>query len=306
MAVGASWCLTGAILGRAPKDGLDTGMVQLGAAAVSIAVGILLSLTLVSPGGASLRVSAITLGTYAFAGGLNFVALQAMAIGMQRGPNGRVWGIMQSAQLFSFLGGVIFFHDPLTTPRIVGMALLVTAIVLFALAKGDGTPAVSDKPISGPGWRFWAFLSLAICAVQQNLDAAPSHFESARAVSPVLRSVAQAAGSAFAALLALGLSARAGNAATIRARAASLTRGRLWLYAGGMQFFGLLFSYTLKFPGMDALGRVGAGALCWPILVGSCVVSFTVYSALVLKEKTSRLQVLAVISCLAGLFLICR
>ena len=46
VAVGSSWCLTGAILGRAPKDGLDTGMVQLGASAVSIAVGLLLSATL--------------------------------------------------------------------------------------------------------------------------------------------------------------------------------------------------------------------------------------------------------------------
>ena len=307
MAVGASWCLTGAILGRAPKDGLDTGMVQLGAAAVSIIVGLLLSATLLPPEPVPGRVIAATLGTYALSGALNFAALQAMAIGMQCGPNGRVWGIMQSAQLFSFLGGVVFFGDPVTPTRVVGMALLVTAIVLFALAKGDGTPAGAElAPSSGPGWRFWAFLALAICAVQQNLAAAPSHFESARHVSPVLRSVATAGGSAFAALLALVWSALAGNAREVRTRTASLARGRLWLYAGAMQVFGLIFAYTLQFPGMDALGRVGAGALCWPILVGSCVVAFTAYSALVLREKTTRLQILAVASCLAGLFLICR
>ena len=305
MAVGASWCLTGAILGRAPKDGLDTGMVQLGASAVSITVGLILSATLLRPNPVPARVVAATLGTYALAGSLNFAALQAMAIGMQRGPNGRVWGIMQSAQLFSFLGGVVFFGDPLTTTRVVGMALLVAAIVFFAIAKGDGVPSGAGKPASGLGWRFWAFLSLAICAVQQNLAAAPSHFESARAVSPVLRSVASAGGTVLAALVAFAWNARRGDAADIRTRAASLARGRLWLYAAGMQFFGLIFAYTLQFPGMDALGRVGAGALCWPILVGSCVVSFTAYSAVVLGEKTTRLQVVAVVSCLAGLFLIC-
>ena len=187
------------------------------------------------------------------------------------------------------------------------MALLVTAIVLFALAKGDGTPADGTAaPAPGPGWRFWAFLSLAICAVQQNLDAAPSHFEAARDVSPVLRSVAKACGAAIGSLLALGKGAFTGHAAEVRARIASLARGRLWIYACGMQVFGLVFSYKLMYPGMDALGRVGAGALCWPILVGSCVVAFTAYSALVLREKTTRLQLLAVASCLAGLFLICR
>jgi len=306
MAVGASWCLTGAILGRAPKDGLDTGMVQLGSAAVSIAVGLVLSMVLLRPEPVANRVLAATLGTYALAGALNFAALQAMAAGMQRGPNGRVWGIMQSAQLFSFLGGVVFFGDPLTAPRIAGMALLVAAIVLFARAKGDGKGPGEGAPPAGPGWRFWAFLSLAICSVQQNLVAAPSHFESARAVSPVLRAMASAAGTAAASLAALARNAGGGNAAGVRARASSLRRGRLWLYAGGMQFFSLIFAYTLLYPGMDALGRAGAGALCWPILVGSCVVAFTAYSATVLKEKTTRLHLLAVAACLVGLFLLCQ
>ena len=304
--VGSSWCLTGAILGRAPKDGLDTGMVQLGSSVVSIVAGIILGALLLPPSPVGGRVLAATLGTYALAGSLNFAALQAMAVGMQRGPNGRVWGIMQSAQLFSFLGGVVFFGDPLTPPRIVGMAFLVAAIALFAIAKDEG-PA-PEKPAasrSGAGWRFWAFLSLAICAVQQNLAAAPSHFEQARSVSPLLRAIAASTGTLCPAVAMLLAGAARDKAAFLR-KVSSLARGRLWLYALGMQFFGLLFAYTLFYPGMDALGRAGAGALCWPILVGSCVLAFTAYSTFVLKEKATKLVALAVLSCLVGLFLICR
>ena len=304
--VGSSWCLTGAILGRAPKDGLDTGMVQLGSSVVSIVAGLILGALLLPPSPVGGRVLAATLGTYALAGSLNFAALQAMAVGMQRGPNGRVWGIMQSAQLFSFLGGVVFFGDPLTPPRIVGMAFLVAAIALFAIAKDEGpAPGKPSASRSGAGWRFWAFLSLAICAVQQNLAAAPSHFEQARAVSPMLRAIAASTGTLCPAVAMLLAGAARDKAAFLR-KVSSLARGRLWLYALGMQFFGLLFAYTLFYPGMDALGRVGAGALCWPILVGSCLISFTAYSAIVLKEKVSSLQALAVVFCLAGLFLICR
>ena len=304
--VGSSWCLTGAILGRAPKDGLDTGMVQLGSSVVSIVAGLLLGALLLPPSPVGGRVLAATLGTYALAGSLNFAALQAMAVGMQRGPNGRVWGIMQSAQLFSFLGGVVFFGDPLTPPRMLGMAFLVAAIALFAIAKDD-VPATGKSAASrsGAGWRFWAFLSLAICAVQQNLAAAPSHFEQARAVSPLFRAIATSTGTLGPAVAML-LAGAARDRAVFRRKVCSLARGRLWLYALGMQFFGLLFAYTLFYPGMDALGRAGAGALSWPILVGSCVLAFTAYSTFVLKEKATKLVALAVLSCLAGLFLICR
>ena len=303
--VGSSWCLTGAILGRAPKDGLDTGMVQLGSSVVSIVAGIILGALLLPPSPVGGKVLAATLGTYALAGSLNFAALQAMAVGMQRGPNGRVWGIMQSAQLFSFLGGVVFFGDPLTPPRIVGMAFLVAAIALFAIAKDEGpAPGKPAASRSGAGWRFWAFLSLAICAVQQNLAAAPSHFEQARSVSPLLRAIAASTGTLCPAVAMLLAGAARDKAAFLR-KVPSLARGRLWLYALGMQFFGLLFAYTLFYPGLDILARHGLGGMGYPLMVGACIVAFTFSSLVFLKEKLRARQLAAIALCVIGLVLLC-
>lgn len=57
------------------------------------------------------------LGSYYCAGILNYAGLQAMGKGMQLGPNGAVWGIMQSALIVPFLGGILLFGQVLTVPQ---------------------------------------------------------------------------------------------------------------------------------------------------------------------------------------------
>lgn len=71
------------------------------------------------------------LGSYYCAGILNYAGLQAMGKGMQLGPNGAVWGIMQSALIVPFLGGILLFGQVLTVPRLAGILLLVTALFFF-------------------------------------------------------------------------------------------------------------------------------------------------------------------------------
>ena len=72
-----------------------------------------------------------------------------------------------------------------------------------------------------------------------------------------------------------------------------------------MQFFSLIFAYTLLYPGLDAMGKAGAGAVSYPLMVGSCIVSFSLYSALRLKERISPAQLAALVLCLGGLAGLC-
>lgn len=65
--------------------------------------------------------------------------LQIMSYAMQRGPNGIIWTIIQSALIFPFLGGVVFFHVRLNAFRISGILLLLAALVLFGFGK-DNSP----------------------------------------------------------------------------------------------------------------------------------------------------------------------
>ena len=79
----------------------------------------------------------------------------------------------------------------------------------------------------------------------------------------------------------------------------------LWIFTLSLQFFGLFFAIALQYPSMDTLAKHGAGSLSYPLLVGSCVVGFSLYSKLFLKEKMTPLQWGALASCLAGIILIC-
>lgn len=313
LVVGASWCLVGIVLGRAPRDGLDTGIIQLLGACVSIAASITIATCFLPPGACPAEVLFRTCGIYFAAGIFNYFGLQAMAEGMRRGPNGSVWGIMQSAMVFPFLAGILFFGVALTLPRTLGILALLGAIPLFSMAKNsknqkEGEEKNDSAHEENGKWRFWAFLSLALIAIQQNLATAPSYDPEAREVSPILRAASTASGTLAAFFLqTVFQKIRRGESFLVFLGKikGSISRPRLWVYVLSMQFFSLIFAYTLLYPGLDAMGKAGAGAVSYPLMVGSCIVSFTLYSALVLREKLSWTQMAALVFCLGGLAGLC-
>lgn len=298
--VGGSFCLVGLVMGDAPKRGIEPSLVQLFGACFSILAGLVIMLIMNAVPVCSWKIWLPVCLTYATAGALNFVMLQVMSYAMQRGPNGIIWSIIQSALIFPFLGGVLFFGVLLTPFRAGGILTLLAALVLFGMAKDQkaGTKVNEKKR----GWRGAAFLCLAICAVQQNLMTAPSYFEDARAVTSIARSLATASGTFLGALVYNLLKMNAERLAQLRS---NLGRWTLWRYIIALQFFGLVFSYTLLYPGMNVMADAGLGGICYPMMVGSCIVTFSLASVCLLKEPMTLLQAVALTVCITGLVLIC-
>lgn len=298
--VGGSFCLVGLVMGDAPKRGIDPSLVQLFGACFSILAGLVIMLIMNAVPVCSWKIWLPVCLTYATAGALNFMMLQVMSYAMQRGPNGIIWSIIQSALIFPFLGGVLFFGVLLTPFRAGGILTLLAALVLFGMAKDQkaGTKVNEKKR----GWRGAAFLCLAICAVQQNLMTAPSYFEEARAVTSIARSLATASGTFLGALVYNLLKMNAERLAQLRS---NLGRWTLWRYIIALQFFGLGFSYTLFYPGMNVMADAGLGGICYPMMVGSCIVTFSLASVCLLKERMTLLQAIALTVCITGLVLIC-
>ena len=79
----------------------------------------------------------------------------------------------------------------------------------------------------------------------------------------------------------------------------------MWKFNAVMQSLGIVCAAFLQYPSMDALAKRGAGSLAYPLLVGSCVGGFSLYSIFILKEKCTPLQKAALLCCLAGIILIC-
>lgn len=294
--VGSSWCLVGLVMGDAPKKGIEPSLVQMGGGIFSVMFSLVILFVTSAYSTAPLKATLLICLTYFVGSAINFVMLQLMSKAMQLGPNGVIWSIIQSALVFPFIGGIVFFDVTFTFLRGMGIAMLLTALILFAFTKDN-----SNKT-SGAKWKILAFIAMAIAAVQQNLSTMPSYFEVSRGVPSILRSLSSAGGTLFMAIIWNMFLMNRERWEQIKKNVRNLT---LWKYIAVLQLFGLIFAYTLLYPGMDVMAEKGLGGMCYPMMVGSCIVSFTLSSIWLLKEKVRPIQIAALVVCIGGLFLIC-
>ena len=292
--VGSSWCLVGLVMGDAPKKGIDTSLVQLWGAVVATVASVIIMLATSDYPTAAWNVTFYVCLILAISAALNFIMLEIMARAMQCGPNGVIWSIIQSAMVFQFLVGMIFFDVAFTWLRGAGIVLLLAALVLFAVTQ--------DNSGKGGKWKVLAIAGLVITAIQQNLSVLPSYYPEADKVPSIVRVIATEAGFLISAIVWNLVRMNREHWAKIKS---NLKNGMLWKYTIALQFFNLFFSYTLHFPGMNVMADKGMGAMCYPMMVGSCIVSFTLSSIWLLKEKMKPVQLAALIACIGGLVLIC-
>lgn len=288
--VGLSWTLVGAVMGFAPKKKIDPAVIQLTGAVVTVTVcSLLLRRTGVGDvDGTTLFFCGLS---YWSAGVLNCIMLILMSSAMQKGPNGIIWAIIQSAMIFPFMVGMIFFNVEPKFIRIAGLLFILTSLALSGFGK--------ENNFSGTRWKLQALAAFAITGVVQNLTSMPSYFEAAQKISPVFRTMVLASGVLTTALV------RSWFMRKRIALAENFKSKWLWIFTLLLQFFGLFFAIVLQYPGMDTLARCGVGSLSYPLMVGSCLVGFSIYSIFILREKNSPLQFAALGSCLAGIIMIC-
>ena len=292
--VGSSWCLVGLVMGDAPKKGIDTSLVQLWGAVVATVASVIIMLATSDYPTAAWTVTFYVCLILAISAALNFIMLEMMARAMQCGPNGVIWSIIQSAMVFQFLVGMIFFDVAFTWLRGAGIVFLLAALVLFAVTQ--------DNSGKGGKWKVLAIAGLIVTAIQQNLSVLPSYYPEADKVPSIVRVIATEAGFLISAVVWNLVRMNREHWEKIKS---NLKNGMLWKYTIALQFFNLFFSYTLHFPGMNVMADKGMGAMCYPMMVGSCIVSFTLSSIWLLKEKMKPAQLAALIACICGLILIC-
>ena len=85
----------------------------------------------------------------------------------------------------------------------------------------------------------------------------------------------------------------------------SLKSPSFWKYVAIIQMSHLFLAYVIFYPGLNTMADHGLGGMCFPLMIGSCIVVFTLISAVFLKEKLRLLQCLALASCITGLIFIC-
>ena len=284
---GACWAAAGVIVaaGTTKKISMPEAMCCSSLFAVAVAVAVLF---LRPDPAAEASVRLMALAAVGAAGFVNFFHMVLMRCAMSNGSNGIAWAVIQSGMVIPFLAGTLFFGEKATWWRVAGLLLLLAALVLFARSR--------DNSVRGSR-RIWLLASLAgfFCAgINQTLVNLPSYFHSADAVGPVSRTLALQGGIFCAWLFSLAF--RYGEAVRGFSRATLLTAAGLAAVTVGNGFF-------VQYYGMNMLAQSGFGAVSIPITSASCLIFFTLYSLLKLREKLSFSGKVALAFCIVGVIL---
>lgn len=297
--VGGIWTLTGIVMGGASRHEIETPLLQLISSAIQCVVcGILISAGVFPGLSISWTPALMALGMYFAVGVLNYVLMETMARAMERGPNGMVWAILQSGMILPFAAGILFHGVSAPATRLIGMAILLAALVLMSSAKNE-----NEKNRYGKSWLILSFAAFLICGLQQTISNEPSYHESIRnGVPAVYRTLALGIGNF---LPALPVCLLRKNGPGKKSLAAAFRRKLLWKYAVALQAFSLAAALFLTYNGMDRLAAAGIGAVSYPLMVVTCIVVFSFYSRIALREKLTLRSTAGILCCLTGIACIC-
>ena len=213
------------------------------------------------------------------AGFLNSLGQYAVHRAMKRGNHAPVWAISQSALIFPFLTGVLFFHDRGSVWQWLGTALTVAGIL---------TPAAKDlRRISG-GWFLSALAAFLLFGVVQVFYTLPKQ----------LCGCADAAGMRP---LAASWGGTAGWLVIAACSRSSLRCDRRTLLIACAMVLTSMLSLRLFFRALDSLAAVNCGNIAFPLLTGVNISGFAAYSIFIRRERNSFADKIGFCLVIAGL-----
>ncbi|MBI4979030.1 MAG: hypothetical protein HZC28_16240 [Spirochaetes bacterium] len=196
----------------------------------------------------------------------NAAGLIVMQRAMNSGHNGVIWAVGQSALIIPFISGIVLFGEHAAAIKFLGVGMILIGMLVPSILGGNNVE----------GNRMWLVLTFAafiLFGIGQTLQSVPSYWrgwiDNAN-IRPTLGSAG-----AFAGALVI-----------------SLFRGRLpipdrrtLLLALGMAALNTV-SVKLFYVALDMLSKQGMASICFPLIVGSCIVGFSMYSLFVIREKS--------------------
>lgn len=206
---------------------------------------------------------------------------------LRRGHQAGTWTVAQSAMIFPFLAGVALWGDSLSPARVAGFVAILAGIA--AIGRGRAVVAGSHPASHGGRWFGLALLAFGLLGGQQVLTHVPSHWADWSDVANLRPTIMFVTG------------ALAYGTLTVWTRAWPGRREALLAALGAVI---ALTSQACLFAGMDRLSGAGLGAIVYPAAIGVCILTFALYSLLVLREPTSRYHWLGLACCIAGIAVI--
>lgn len=301
---GLSWVVSGAVVGLAEKRGCGTSRQQLvgGALKATITLAVLTAGVALRPGAAafSLRSDMRSFLWMVLCGFMNYWGAVCMGRAMLRGPNGIVWTIVQSGFVFPFALGVALGNTPLTVANAAGALCVLAGVACCGRAKGS-----RRETRDGATWLVPALAGFALCGATQCAQCLAAMGPHETRPSALLRILFELTG-AFCAIIPHRLWLWRRNRAV--AAPVDPDLGAKYRFLLKISSIHAVIFFTAGFwwlyNALDRLEAAGLIAVANPLMLASCLVGFTIYGAVALRERPSRAQLLGTFFALAGIALI--
>lgn len=227
-------------------------------------------------------------------GMLTYLGSILLCRAMEIGPNGIGWAIFQASMLFPFTLGIMVHGDHATACRLVGIAALTIGILAMGIGA-DRKHAQEHRAGTRGKWLLLVAGTFLANGVTQYLTTIASRYpEELEQLTTINRS----------SVVYLGVIAACLLHATAAPALRKLPSRTECLLALEMLVVYLVGYYFLLFKGIDLVTEAGAGAIAFPIPVGVCIIAFTLYSLIRLRERYSPAEWAGLALCTTGVIVI--
>ncbi|MBO7146282.1 MAG: hypothetical protein J6W81_00855 [Lentisphaeria bacterium] len=287
---GICWVGTGIVVSTSAKRGVNYNIVQLISGLILIPVAFV---WLFLQGGLkSSPKTCLLVFAACFAGGVcNYFNYLLAEAAMKRGPNGLVWGIMQSGLIGTFLMGVFGFGEKASCIGWFSLFLTVSGLILSGLKKKKGVET-GEKP-QGFAWLFLSLAAMFFVALTHCFIALPSFLPGGSDTGGAFRQIAISSGTiaAFVVVTLPGL---------LKRHEFCVTRYTCF-FSGIVALITVFANLIFFFHGIDLLASGGCGGLGYPVAIGVCLIGFSVYSLCILREKLAKAELIGLLSIILGI-----
>ena len=213
------------------------------------------------------------------AGILNATGQYITKCAMQYGHNGLAWAISQSSMVIPFITGVLFFQQKSSLWQYAGVILMLATILL---------PNLTVKRQNGK-WLTASLTAFMIFGIVQTLYL----ILSLRGISDPIN--------LRPALAAMGMIVGWSGISAITRHRFEVQKSLI--FTGGTMSLISITSLVLFFLTLDKLSQLQLGNIAIPLMIGSNICAFTLYSIFTIREKNSWKEYLTVAALLLGLVL---
>ncbi len=272
---GLTWTAIGVVLSRCARESFDVVSYSL---AQTLITAIASFFIYVKPAEINTGNIYILLAFVFTAGLLNAIAQKVVKVAMSKSNHGPVWAISQSALIIPFLAGVLIWDSHGTVGQWLGTLLILGGIIFPVLRKFGNLK----------NWLLPTLIAFFMFGIVQTLYLSPSmlpDFTDNTGLRPTLASLGGFSGW----LIVKGYKHK------------KLRYDRHTIYLAFFMSLLSLISLKIFFLALDSLSQVGLGNIGIPLIVGSNIIGFILYSLTILKEKLNRVEITGMILALLGI-----